>query len=227
MSFTNLKYDGCQQAQQVRESIGPGHYMINTPNNNPDCKPCFYTDPKIRLQRVPLRTGETQPASNNIKVDVESEMFGITRNATKCPTAQYLPQSSDEINSLLYTNQLAESCHLHTEDSRLNNPPATLRGTGIDRFEWLCKDPQQNTEISFDYVINTRILSKDTHRPYIQQPMDQSMFQPTPKKGICGKYDIRLCPQPIGNMKAYTKPNDLSEQYKVNFKNSTTSYSSD
>ena len=67
-AFTNLKYDECQQAQNIRESIGPGHYMINTPNAHPECKPCFYTDPNVRLQKVPLRTGETQPAYTEFAV---------------------------------------------------------------------------------------------------------------------------------------------------------------
>lgn len=241
-AFTNLKYDECQQAQQIRESIGPCHHILNTPTNHPECRPCFYNDPYVRLQKIPLRLGETQPTYNNIKVDVESEMFGITRNATKCPTKQYFPQYDSNgistialicnkcksgtqcnmkdmscpdsiIKQYLYANQYAEACNLFTEDSRLNDPPATLRCTGINRFEWLCKDPQKHTEVSFDYIVNTRILTKDTHRPYLQKPMDQSTFSPISKSGVCGTYDIRLCPQPIGGMKQFEKPNDLSDDY--------------
>ena len=56
------------------------------------------------------------------------------------------------------------------EDTRLSNPPCTLRGTGWNRWEWLCQDPQEELR-PFDFNISNRIAAKDAHRPCIPIPI--------------------------------------------------------
>src|SRR3989338_5435 len=69
---------------------------------------------------------------------------------------------------------------LWTEDTRLSNPPCTLRGTGWNRFEWLPADPQECVTEPFDFQINTKLLSKDNHRPCVPKPLNQNIVYPSP-----------------------------------------------
>ncbi len=62
-----------------------------------------------------------------------------------------------------------------------NNPPCTLRGTGWNRWEWLCRDPQLNTLVPFDTLIDSVLVVKDNHRPLLQRPLDQTAVLPPGK----------------------------------------------
>ncbi len=56
---------------------------------------------------------------------------------------------------------LTECKNLTTEDTRLSNPPSTLRGTGWNRWKWLCQDPQERVLVPFDYEVDTRNTTRD------------------------------------------------------------------
>ena len=66
-----------------------------------------------------------------------------------------------------------------SEDTRFTNPASTLRGTGINRWQWLCKDPQTNALEGFDHSVSSRIIVKDNHRPLIPVAFDQTAVLPT------------------------------------------------
>jgi hypothetical protein len=69
------------------------------------------------------------------------------------------------------------------EDTRLSNPPCTLKETGINRWEWICYDPQDKAIEDFDRIpVNYRMVAKDNHVPCIEKPMDQSVFFPNSKQ---------------------------------------------
>ena len=53
-----------------------------------------------------------------------------------------------------------------------------MRELGINRWEWLCLDPQERVLIPFDHNINNRIIVKDNHRPIIPKPLDQTVALP-------------------------------------------------
>ena len=59
------------------------------------------------------------------------------------------------------------SCSFNTEDTRLSNPPATLRGTGINRFQPLGLNPQAKIFFPGEYHTSTRLVFRDNHRPCI------------------------------------------------------------
>ena len=40
-------------------------------------------------------------------------------------------------------------CGIPAEDTRLSNPPCNLRGTGINRWEYLDRNPQEFFEVPF------------------------------------------------------------------------------
>lgn len=182
-AFTRLDYDRCTYKHNLLQSIGPGEYQTQAPW--PHCRECISDDPRIRLQK-----GGNAKCADVPLVDVESELHGITRFASKCPFDKYLPGGPLDKCEL----RALPTCRddkLISEDTRLSNPPCTLRGTenGFNRWEWLCQNPQERVELPFDVQINTRTLAKDNHRPCVPTPIDQAAalpphsWDPTPIPG--------------------------------------------
>jgi hypothetical protein len=225
MSFNRLPYDMCAYEQVLRESVGPGSYKLVTPQTT--CNPCHTTDPYIRLQSNGISVSR-----NTDLIDIDSEMMGISRNLTNCPTRKYLPaQNASELcgaraggykNCAAFekvcvdhqkNNISTDNCFEHTEDTRLSNPPCTLRGTGWNRWEWLCRNPQDRVETPFDFEISSRTLAKDNHRPCIPNPMQQDAVYPEEKnEPICDKIHS-FCAVP-------TNPPSVQWQTKTNICNS-------
>ncbi len=178
MSSNRLFYDTCQAKQQIFESVQPGNYMLGMPFSN--CAPCVSNDPHNRLQA-------TQPTKSQELIDVDSELMNITKPSTKCSSkkwpngstclnydhsqANVVPPSPDQIDG-------EEDCFAKTDDTRLNNPPCNLRGTGWNRWEWLCMNPQDKVELPFAAGTCNRILVKDNHRPCIPTPIDPQPLLP-------------------------------------------------
>lgn len=71
-----------------------------------------------------------------------------------------------------------KSCFVPAEDTRTTEPACNLRGTGFNRWEWLCKNPQEQALIPFDYNVANRIVVKDNHRPCVPTPVDQRLPLP-------------------------------------------------
>ena len=198
MSFNSLHYDNCNYSQVLAESEGPGMYMLGTPANTD--KHCLPDDPYIRAQTMRTNHGLTSPL-----IDVDSELMNITRPATQCPTGKYLPhpasnnfcsapnthsmtptdtiapRTKTQVENFQTTPQVQTNCFKPTESTRLSNPPCTLRGTGWNRWEWLCQNPQDRVEVPFDHMINSTLVARDNHRPLIPTPLDQSIALPVPK----------------------------------------------
>ena len=195
MSFTRLYYDDCNYKKNLKEWTQPGNYVFEKPVM---CEPCYPYTPSIRLQRK----GNSTINPYLMDTDLESELRNITRPATKCPSVLYNPVCHDcecergEIcgQGVTHCNRTSRSgercdsiedqltewpdCFIPPESTRLSNPPCTLRGTGWNRWEWLCQNPQDRIEIPFDFNINNRIISKDNHRPLIPNPIDQTQVLP-------------------------------------------------
>lgn len=165
MSFSRLNYDDGQYMHNLRESVGPGEYFIATPRV--DCGSCYYPSPDVRIDH--FGAGKCKQL-----IDVDSEMMGITRKASNCPMDKFLPTKDGHC-----VMKLGKDCMgLTVEETRLSNPPCTLRGTGWNRWEWLCQNPQDKVFIPFDYNVNERLLAKDNHRPCISNPIDQNSSLP-------------------------------------------------
>jgi hypothetical protein len=198
MSFNRLTYDTCSYNQVLLETTGPGIYQIGTPQNV--CKPCHPSDPYIRLQGMGASVSRNTPL-----IDVDSELLGIVRNNSRCPERKYLPGCGIPIQGNANAGACAacqknsklcldhdktaiefNNCFTNTEDTRLSNPPCTLRSTGWNRWEWLPLNPQDRVETPFDFEIDSRRIAKDNHRPCIPKPLDQTLVYPrTDNKPMC------------------------------------------
>ena len=192
MSFNRLDYDTCEYKQRLSESIGPGDYMINKPPVN--CEPCYPFSPSIRLQH----SGDSVDM-NQYMIDIDSEMLGITRKASKCPAKKYLPKCGQGSAGKLLSEKDVKNlthwkdCGVPSEETRTSNPPCNLRGTGWNRWEWLCLNPQAKVEMPFDWNISNRIVVKDNHRPCVPTPISPEPLLPkggslqcVPTTPVCG-----------------------------------------
>lgn len=173
MSFTRINDDTGAYEQQLAESVGVGLYKLNEPAIS--CEPCYPWAPTVRLQHQ----GDSIDVSKNL-IDIDSELLNITRKDSKCPSKQYLPKCEGDCDELKTQKPFCEDtchtnfkdCFFHEESTRLSNPTCTLRGTGWNRWDWLCKNPQANVFAPFDMNVSTRTLAKDNHRPIIPTPID-------------------------------------------------------
>ena len=175
MSFNRLTYDTCAYEQQLNQAKGPGEYTLNVPKAT--CEPCFPADPRHKLQN---QGSSTVGKNQFINVDVESDLKGQTRLASKCATNNFMPNCD--------THKLTHyrDCVMTTEETRTTNPASNLRGTGWNRWEWLCLNPQDKVSFDnypngitpFDSYVNNKQLVKDNHRPCLPTPLDQEAALP-------------------------------------------------
>lgn len=192
MSFTKLSYDKDAYKINLKQSERPGSYHIEKPRIS--SKHCYPYPASI----IPQQQG-VSVFKNKLQVDVGSELLGITRKASGAPAKQYNPTCNTTCDtgypcgqgvigkcSGLKEGQHAgdddlihgENCFIPAEETRTTNPACNLRGTGWNRWEWLCNDPQAHIEKTFPTNISNRILAKDNHRATIPNPIDVNASLP-------------------------------------------------
>jgi len=161
MAFTRFHDDPCRINKQLQESTGLGRYMLNVPGNG--SKPLYMDDPFIRMQKW----GGNLMTNT---VNLESDLFGLSRNYNRddIKTNEY------RLNAVK-TNQVQyESANPSTDQSRATHPAWTFRDLEQTHYSILPLNPQENTCITFQNNLNTRILEKDNYvakapRPLIDQ----------------------------------------------------------
>lgn len=175
---TRLNYDSCSYAEKLKRTTGPGLYMLNIPYD--DCNDCktLPSDPALRFQTYGPNTCTMKKA-----VDDSSELLGLNYKQSKCNNDAYGPGKYNQSSGCIISNQSdPRKCINPKEDTRLSNPPSTLKETGINRWEWLCYDPQERAIEEFDRIpVNYRMVAKDNHAPIIETPDDVMKFFPDGK----------------------------------------------
>lgn len=154
MAFTRFHDDPCRVKKQLQESTGPGRYVLNQPGNGD--RPCYMEDTFCRLQEwgANLRTNS---------INLESDFRGLTRSLTHdCPDRNNYQKNEVQTSPIPYP-----SCNPYTDQSRATNPAWTARD--LEQVDWytLPLNPQENTCISFQNNLSTRILEKESYRPII------------------------------------------------------------
>lgn len=122
-------------------------------------------------------------------VDTESDLLNLNRLLSRDPRHRYRPQcindrcvgvmnDCDECQPKLTHFPVCNG--MKYEATRLSNPPATLRETGVNRFQPICLDPQDRSrwEHPGEIGINYRMVVKDNHIPCIPHPIDQTPALP-------------------------------------------------
>lgn len=81
MSFNRLKYDNCAYQHELSESVGTLSYVLD-PMRFEHTNKCRFSLGLVGGNNVSLVSGNV--------VDLESDLRGITRLQSKCPTEKYL-----------------------------------------------------------------------------------------------------------------------------------------
>jgi hypothetical protein len=172
MSFSKLAYDSCAYKKSIAESRAVGAYMTDSLSRIETSG--FVASPYVRSERVGVAHCE-----DTALIDVDSELMGLNRQASKCPS----PLFEDCKKNVLSDN--VNGMFLSSEDTKLSNPPCTLRGTGWNRWEWLCKNPQDSAIVPFATNIDNKLIAKDNHRACIPSPMDGFAAHPNTSQSEC------------------------------------------
>jgi len=169
MSFTRQKYDTKCQVEAYQDSLYSGKYSLETPLS---CQPCYQPNPQIQLQK------NGGSISNNEKnlyfrgpIDVESDLRNLNQVASKC---RVKPRKTTSSTDSVFTN--APNCYFPVDNTRLTNPASNLAGVETLRLDFPLTDPQANLEFQGKLGVNTRLETKDNHRPCIEQPRMEEHF---------------------------------------------------
>lgn len=203
--FSSIKNDECAINQQYEQSEGPGVYAVETPAIRESCLP---RDARIISQKgADSQPWNYAQRFYYGPVDVESDLMNIDRPASDCPENKYDPRYTNcgcenqgepggagVISGCTYgflgpsiqegqkcgDNTLVNipQCNFGVEDTRLSNPASNLRGTGWNRFDPIALDPQAQLLFPGAYNINSRLLTKDNHRPCVRTPNVNNMNPP-------------------------------------------------
>lgn len=150
MAFTRFHDDPCRIVKQLQESTGLGRYQLNVPGNGD--QPCYMEDPFIRMQKW----GGNLMTNT---VNVESDLFGMTRSANR----DYLNQNN-YVKKAVQTESVAyPTCQPGTDQSRATHPAWLSRD--LEQVNWyiLPLNPQENTCMRFENNVSTRIMDKDSY----------------------------------------------------------------
>lgn len=161
-SCTRYRSDVAKMVENNEISTGPGRYRLGVPNAYGNA--VFVSTPTIRMQKW----GASHDMSST-KTDVESDLRNLARPSVRTVCGQYTPEQGA---SRTLTAMPEEEFPRTYE--RLNDPPCTLRGTGWNRWEWLCQNPQENTMIPFEHGVDSVLMQKDDYYRKLTLPLDRS-----------------------------------------------------
>jgi hypothetical protein len=176
MTEVYANVSSCSYDEKLRVSVGPGMYKLTTPANDENaCGRDIPADPSLRWQS--WGPGFCAPGAN---IDDNSELKGMNYLSSKCDKDMYNPYNYKVKPACIAEgNQDAHACTAPMENTRLSNPPCTLRSTGWNRWEWLCWNPQDRAIIPFQWNVNSSIVTKNNHTPCLPQFLDQVPLFPT------------------------------------------------
>jgi hypothetical protein len=171
MASNRLTNDPVAITRSMNESLGPGYYVLT--RYVPE-RAVVSGDPRMTTQGI-----AAGKCANDL-VDIDSDLLGITRKAgaPMYDPARDMVACESPLATAAATAQAAGS-EYDPEDCRLSNPPSTLRGTGINRWEWLCADPQDTALSPIGVPADIRSMVKDTHRPLVEAMVADGV-SPTP-----------------------------------------------
>lgn len=178
MSYNRTFYDKCAYDKSVQDSMKVGNYFLSTPVSG--CNECYPAPPTVRLQKGGVSIYQDKsPKDLLIDIERDSELKRLKRKLSKCDDDGYKPCSQ----KLQYGTPCEDEkfkhydpCFKPREDTRMSNPAMNLRGTGWNRFEWLWHNPQDNA--IKEHPVHNRILAKDTFRPLVARPVNQTNVLP-------------------------------------------------
>lgn len=193
-TFERQMYDVQAYKKSLEESTGPLNYRLD-PLQVSRCDPCRPAQPGL------IGRSGVSLTQQRALVDVESDLLRLNYKASHDPSQKYqptCPQCGDCTEGYPCGGGVVAGCkncqeqltHLpacnpFTDYTRISNPICTARGVGINRFQTLCLNPQDESrwlhpsEIGISY----RNVVKDNHVPCIPKMVDPTPLLPKGKAG--------------------------------------------
>lgn len=217
-TFERQMYDVNAYKKSLEQSTNPLKYRLD-PIAVTRCDPCRPPQPGY-IGRVGVSITHQRPL-----VDVESDLMRLNYRNSKDPNQQYqptCPQCGNCMEGYPCGGGVVAGCqncqeklnHLpvcgpFTDYTRISNPICTARGVGINRFQPLCLNPQdENRWLHPSEVgINYRMVVKDNHVPCIPKMVDPTPLLPK------GRGPIK-CPKVKSTCGVFREP--LHKRGKVN-----------
>lgn len=184
MLNTSRIYDSQEKTDFEKRQEQPGEYR--TRNLRPGT--CYMTETSVRMGSEPVAVKQSFD-----RVQAESELFNLERGLSRECTGQY-NQSTNAFNSDT-TRTTADCKGIHAHYTRYENPACTLRGTGWNRQDFLCHDPQYMVDRPFSWNVQNRILVKENHKPCLPTPLQEQALPPQVPKDM-PKESVYLSPVP-------------------------------
>ena len=176
-AMTRYRHDVSKMIENTEISTGPGRWALGVPNSYGNA--AFVPD----VTTINQRWGASHIMTST-KTDVESDLKNLGRPSVRTTCGQYQPEEGAELAAGLVA--MPEVAFPQTA-SHLVDPPCTLRGTGINRWQWLCEDPQENVMVPFEHLVDTRHSSKDAvYHALLNKPLEQSQIA-RDRQFMCGK----------------------------------------
>lgn len=221
-SWERSKYDRAVYADDLATNDRRINYFMANP---PICSECRVPEPGfIAKQGVSMFPDRDM-------IDVESDLKNLSRayNRGVSGYKPYCPNITDNNegypcgggvvkgpkDSQPKLKHLPE-CSFNQIDSRAVAPPCTLRGTGYDRWDPLCCDPQALSAIEFPGATNIsyRSVLKDNFLACVLKPWDQTAVLPPNKGEIpCVGLEGSTCAAFTGSL----QPDRFSQPYPKNY----------
>lgn len=189
-SYERLLYDPNAYELDLKQSTDPIRWTLDPIRVN-RCDPCRPVQPGY-IGKVGVSITHQRPL-----VDVESELMRLDQPNSRDPRQRYIPKCPQCKNCgqsgypcgggvVAGCSMCQEKlfnfppCHIGTEYTRISNPICTSKETGVNRFQPLCLNPQDENRWLHpgEVGINYRMVVKDNHRPCIPKPIDQTPLLP-------------------------------------------------
>ncbi len=210
-TFERQIYDTAAYQAQIRQTTAPMSYMLN-PLRNDVPRPVRMSEPGFSA------TSGVSVTHMRPMIDVESDLFGMDIKNTKDPNQQFQPRcpqcgcATEGYPCGTGLNTGCPNCseklfHLpqsgfRQDATRSSNPLCTARELGINRFQPLNIQPQDERRWlhQAEVGVNYRMVVKDNHVPCVPKLIDQTAALPT------GRGEYRSPILPNGTMGTFIAP---------------------
>ena len=193
-SMTRYRHDVGKMVENTEISTGPGRWALGVPNayGNAAYVPNVTT--------INQRWGASHIMTRT-KTDVESDLKNLGRPTIRTSCGHYQPEDGAELSAGLVSMPEVAFPQIATH---LVDPPCTLRGTGINRWQWLCENPQENIMVPFEHLVDSRSASKDSVYNAIDKPLERSQVV-RERQFICGTVHMEPA-VPVARPRKPTEP---------------------
>ena len=198
-SMTRYKHDVGKMVENNEISTGPGRWALGVPNAYGNA--AYIPD----VTTINQKWGASHIMTST-KTDVESDLTNRGRPTVRTTAGQYQPEEGAALASQL--TAMPEAAFPQTA-SHLVDPPCTLRGTGINRWQWLCENPQENVMVPFEHLVDSRHAAKDAIYSELMQPIGASPLV-RERQFICGKVYVEQA-VPVAKMRAAGEPANFND----------------